>query len=362
LWQQYESFSEQRERKGSAMRILMVGEQDEARQRLSRSLQSERRVVVDATPENGAAEIRRQPPDVLLVLLPDSGGPDLIRALCTADQVGGMYVIAVTAEHHPARLVSSVLAAGSHDVLCAPFTDQELCACVDVHHRLSRWISTRIRIESKPKPPRAVLTDLRAWQYLGDVIADDLETMIGRSLVIEERWPTFTEGTQSAAISMTLPAEQLELCISIVANVTTRRWLGENLLGDPAATDETLDDVMREMANIAGGALKRAALVEGPVLTTGIPVDSRSLPRRESGARCWTIPLDGAASIAVIGEVRRRANCRIPARRLIEGMVVVSDVRNNAGLLLLTSGTRLTSTTAQRLSNILDSMMIEVSA
>ena len=149
--------------------------------------------------------------------------------------------------------------------------------------------------------------------------------------------------------------------ISIVADTPTRSWLGANLLGDPAASEEALDDVMREMANVAGGALKRAALIEGPVLTTGIPVDGRSLPARDSGARCWTVPIADGVSIAVIGEIRRRANRRIPAQRLSEGMIVVNDVHSDAGLLLLPAGTRLTSTTADNLRDLLDLAVIEVS-
>jgi CheY-like chemotaxis protein len=343
------------------MRILVVGEDAEARGRLHHSLQSNEREVIEATVDGAEAEIQRQEPDVLLLLLPDVGSPELLRTLCAAGTSGGMYVIGVTAEHQPARTISSAVAAGSHDVLCAPYTTQELRACVDVQRRLRRWMSTRLRVLGKVEPQKSKVDDLRAWHYLGDVIADDLETMLGRSLVIEEDWPTFTDSIQLATISMTLASEQLELCISIVADTTTRRWLGETLLGDAAAADESIDDVMREMANVAGGALKRAALIEGPVLTTGIPVDGRSLPVRESGARCWTMPLDGGASVAVIGEIRRRANRRIPARRLCEGMVVVADVRNQVGTLLVPSGTRLTLTTAERLSNLLDSALIEIS-
>jgi CheY-like chemotaxis protein len=345
------------------VRILIVGEHAEARQRLAHMLQSDHREIVDAAIEGAAAEIRRQAPRVLLVLLPDVGTPELLRTLSAADKAGGMYVVGVTAEHHQPRMISSAIAAGAHDVLCPPYAAQELSACVDVERRLRRWMSTRMRvIDANAVPTTSVLNDLRAWNYLGDVIADDFESMFNHPLVVVEGWPTFTESIQLAAISMTLAAEQLELCVSIVADSATRRWLGERLLGDSAASELALDDVMRELANIAGGALKRAAGAEGPVLAAGIPIDGRSLPGRDTGARCWTIPLEGSAVLAVIGEVRRRANRRIPATRLTEGMVVVGNVCNSAGVLLLLSGTRLTSTTVARLSNMLDTTLIEVSS
>ena len=64
----------------------------------------------------------------------------------------------------------------------------------------------------------------------------------------------------------------------------------------------------------------------------------------------------------LIADARTRANRRVPARRLAEGMVVVKDVLNGAGVLLLPSGTRLTSTTAERLSRLLDQTLIDVCA
>ena len=88
---------------------------------------------------------------------------------------------------------------------------------------------------------------------------------------------------------------------------------------------------MREIANVAGGALKRAALIEGPVLSTGIPVDGRSLPGRRRAVR------DAGRSGSTTDRHRRdrrerqRANRRIPAKRLIEGMIVVTDSPERRG-------------------------------
>ena len=342
------------------MRVVVASDSDEGRARLVRILTSDDRRTLGVDLDGLEAEIRHAVPDILVLEIPASGGPDLVRKICAAEPSRSMYILSVIGEHLPPRTSMSVVAAGSHDVLRAPYTAADLCAQVDIHRRLRGWIADRRTPAAKP--PSSELIELRAWDYLGDIIADDLEAMIGRPLELEARWPPMTDSIQLATIAMSLPSDQLELCISIVADTASRKWLGQTLLGDPAAPEDALDDVMRELANVAGGALKRAALVEGPVLSTGIPVDGRSLPGRESGARCWTAPLEGDAVIGVIGEIRRRANRRIPARRLREGMVVVGDVRNGAGVLLLPSGTRLTSTTAERLSSLLDRMFVEVTA
>jgi CheY-like chemotaxis protein len=339
-------------------RILIVGDHDESQTR-ARRLLSEYSTVIEVDSESADAEIRAHPPQILIFFWPESGGAELLRSFIAADKTGGMYVITASADHQPMRSVASAFAAGSHDVMSGSYCALELLARVDVRRRLRRWISSSAK---EPTSTRSVVDALRAWRGLGDVVAEDLETMLNRSLTVEEGWPPFGESIQLATISMALPSEHVELCLSLVADTPTRRWLGETLLGDADASEEAIDDLMREMVNVAGGALKLAVIAEGPTLTTGIPVDGRSLPGRDSGAKCWTIPLDVGVSIAIIGEVRRRANRRIPAIRLSEGMVVVNDVRNVGGVLLVPSGTRLTSTTAHRLSSLLDLTLVEVSA
>jgi hypothetical protein len=166
---------------------------------------------------------------------------------------------------------------------------------------------------------------------------------------------------QLATIPMTHPSAQLDLCVSIGADLHARRWLGIAMLGDETASDEVLRDIMRELANIAGGALKRAVQHEQTTLITGLPLDS-DLTLCGPGARYWEIETEDGGVIGLVADVRRRPNRRLPARRLIEGMVVVSDVCNGTGVLLLPSGTRLTSTTAERLSRLLDQTLVEVCA
>jgi hypothetical protein len=161
---------------------------------------------------------------------------------------------------------------------------------------------------------------------------------------------------------MSLPSERVEFHVSIVADQRSRRWLGENLLGDANAPEAALDDVLREMANTAGGALKRTALTENIVLTTGIPVTG-SLARPTTAATpSWIVVLgEGAASIAIVGEVHTTQPVRIAAAKLNEGMVVTRDLRNAAGAVLLPAGTRLTSSMAERLVKSLgEGFIVEV--
>jgi hypothetical protein len=221
---------------------------------------------------------------------------------------------------------------------------------------LCGWIAAQ-----HDKKPDAGLSALRAWRHLDTVVADDLEGMLCQTVKITEKHLPAMSSIQLATIPMTLPSEQLDLCISITADVSARKWLGVTLLGDDAATNDVVQDIMRELANTVGGAFKRAALLERTTVSTGIPIDSDPAPCGP-GARYWEIEAEGGGVFGLVADVRARPNRRVPARRLAEGMVVVKDVCNGSGVLLLPSGTRLTSTTAERLSRLLDQALIDVCA
>ncbi|HEY4244458.1 MAG TPA: hypothetical protein VGM88_31810 [Kofleriaceae bacterium] len=308
------------------------------------------------------AAVRGKLPDVLLYFVPESDGPAQLRALRGADPDGGMYVISVIGvEHHP-RLLSSMVAAGSHDLLRMPYCAEELLVRANVQARLRSWMSAHAAGGTKARDPQGI-RDSRVLKFLGDVVTDDLETMLGRPLQLTESRPaSLGTRTRLAMIPMTLASEQVELCISIVTDVEARKWIGANVLGDPDVTDDVLDDVLREMVNIAGGAVKRAILPEGIVLSTGLPIDGQEPIEYSSSTRSWRIALEDSVALTVIAEVRSRANRRIPASGLSEGMVVVGDLHSQTGTLLLPAGTRLTATTAERLGRLLDEFLVEVSA
>ncbi|HEY4244454.1 MAG TPA: hypothetical protein VGM88_31790 [Kofleriaceae bacterium] len=343
------------------MKIAIIDNPGARREQAARLFREGGHSVEEYEHSQAEVAIRTKPPQILLFAVPESDGPALLRTLCAADATGGMYVVSIVGEHHADRMASSIVAAGSHDVLCAPYSEEELRLRVDVHTRMRGWSPPPAA--ATPKPPCS-LRDARAWQFLGDIVADDLEAMLGRPLRLTERSATApATATRLAMIPMILASEYLELCISIgAADPATLTWLRTHVLGDPGAADAMVGDMLREMANVAGGAVKRAIVPEGIALSTGIPVDGGGTTDYGTSARTWRVELEGTAALTVIAHIRTRANRRVPARVLCEGMVVIGDVRNAAGMLLLPAGTRLTSTTADRLGKLLDSSLIEVSS
>jgi DNA-binding response OmpR family regulator len=336
------------------MRILIVSEDIGLRSGLVAALESTRRMPIASDVQHATVEIQRLVPDVVIVHVASLVDLAVISSLSALDPSGSMYVLALLCPQLSGRAVAGAVAAGCHDVLRMPYSREELSMRIDARQRLQRWSGASHNHDAKPSP-------LRAWQYLDTVVVDDLESMLCRGLQLTEKRMPVAPSMQFATIPMTLASEQLDLCISIAVDLATRQWLGVAMLGDETASSDVIHDIMRELANTAGGAFKRAAHHERSTLTAGLPVDS-DLSSCGPDARYWEIETEDGGVLGLVADVRRRPNRRVPARRLAEGMVVVENVCNGAGVLLLPSGTRLTSTTAERLSRLLDQTLIEVCA
>jgi hypothetical protein len=165
-------------------------------------------------------------------------------------------------------------------------------------------------------------------------------------------------------IPLSLATEELELRVWLAVDAPAVAWLGRALLAEPSPGAAVVDDILREMVNTAGGAIKRAALPESVTLTAGIPTNDAPLRTQGDGIRSYTFALDGGkASMALMGEIRKRDNTRVPASKLREGMVLVHDLRSENGMLLVAAGSRLTSTTAERVAKLLgDRFFVEVAS
>jgi hypothetical protein len=187
------------------------------------------------------------------------------------------------------------------------------------------------------------------------LICEDLGAIVGEVVEPIAGWPgNFGRELRGATITMSLALDRIALRVSVMGDRSALKWLGKAVLGDGCAPEATIADMLREMANTAGGAIKRAALPENLTLTTGIPSNATNVRFEGPGVQSWTMPLDGGkANLAIVGEIRERDNQRVPVTGLREGMVLAHDLRTESGALLVTAGSRLTSTTAERLAQVL---------
>ena len=112
------------------------------------------------------------------------------------------------------------------------------------------------------------------------------------------------------------------------------------------------------------GAVKAAFLGEEYRFAAAIPeslvgVDPVKQLEGAEAKRVRAFRSDNAVVYAVV-TLRHQGKIKLPASRLKEGMVVATDVLNDAGLLLVRGGTRLTETTAEKLARMIPKREIEL--
>jgi CheY-like chemotaxis protein len=344
------------------MRVVVVNEKQPERQVVERAL-GRVAIAVDAVGDGKAAVLamQREPAHAIVLAWPATGGPELVQLLRSADTTGQAYLLAIVDSIQPGRDIAAALGAGVHDFLRRPLFEDEVAARVQAPARMLRWAKSVSRTSAYDWSSQFDFENLRAWKCMGSIVAEDFGQLLGETVEPTDGWPAGVErALRGATIAMSLATERTEIRVSIVADPTALALLSESLLGDRNADRNAQDDLMRELANTAGGSIKRAALPDDVTLTTGIPVShAGARPHGPAKTRCWTLPIQkGRAALALVGEIHVRENLRVLASQLREGMVLVHDLRTESGALLVTAGTRLTSTTAERVGKILGSRFV----
>lgn len=337
------------------MRILLLNERRSEREAMVRALPRESFEVQAVNDEFAAlSAISGDAPQLLLVSAPAKGGPELIRRLAGADASGQMYVVVLLESVPSGKELAHYFTCGVHDVIRRPLIDAELLERVKGPTRTLRWARSVTKPALFDFGTGVDLTQLSAWKNLGSLVAGDLAQVAGQSFSMSKgRIHSLAGECLSATIPMSLAGDQLELRVSVVADSPCLSWLRETLLGDAGAPLEAAKDALRELANTAAGAFKRAALKENVVLTTGLPVSNPTFDCNFDHPS-WSLKVEGyPATLLVIAEVREHRNLRVPASKLTEGMVLAHDIRNEAGILLVPAGSRLTTTSALKLSQVL---------
>jgi len=336
--------------------VVVLNDKRPERELIVRVLQQASFTVEAFAETRGAMDcICRSPPQVLVLSWPSSKGADLVRTLRGADSSRQMYIIAILDSTPGGREIPGPLAAGVHDFIRRPLVEPELVGRVQGPARLYKWAKCVTQPLALDFTSALDITRLNIWKTMGEVVAADLAQMVGDDGPVRAGWPEgFGRDLRGATIPMSLPSDQLEVRVSILADRPVIQWLGGVLLGDPKAEEPAMNDVLRELANTAGGAVKRAALPEGIALTTGIPMNEAPVPALGERTKSWMMPINaGKSCLAIVGELRSHENQRVAASELCEGMVLVHDLRSGDGTLLVRAGARFTSTTATRVAQML---------
>lgn len=305
------------------------------------------KVNILTDPAQLAASVAIRVPDVVVAEASFLSGrhgvsPAALRAMRPDDYV---YVIAI-ASRFDGPQVDGLYRAGVDDLLRRGSSREEIIGRGEAPARVRTW-STRLGALSCDFTAQYDLDRLKAWRELEALAAGEFGELLSCDLVSVD---TATLGplVYTAEIVVSFPGERFEIRFAVGVDALSSSALALQLFGGPVGTD-VMEDAVREMANTLAGAFKRTALAEGALFTVGLPVNRAPFSPAASGQRSWVLESRDGNRIAIMALRVAQDPKRVYARDLRQGMVLVQDVRNAAGLTLLTAGTALTERTVERL-------------
>jgi hypothetical protein len=183
-----------------------------------------------------------------------------------------------------------------------------------------------------------------AWSGSGDVIAESLTDFF------QMPFDRSTGGQDSDAAKVATmiqldTANETALTMDLEIEAAFLRSFAAKLFG-ASADGESEQAVLFETVNIVMGAVKRAFEAEGFEPTTGLPRERTAQAARrelsEAGAsKAYVFEVEGQRVSLSLG-LSPRANQTVSVAQLTEGMVLVSDLPDAGGGVLVAHGTRLT--------------------
>lgn len=182
------------------------------------------------------------------------------------------------------------------------------------------------------------------------IVAHELGELIGASLHQSSN-PKKCTLTNTSVISLTLATDHLQVQLGIGVDQHTRDHLAEVLLGGDS-TLEAICDALREMANTAGGAIRRAALDDGMSFAMGLPSNDNVF-QSEKRRRSFAITDANGLYLECVMTMSANVPTRVNVSELREGMVIMTDIVDESGEVIVPAGSSLTETTAERISTLL---------
>jgi len=278
---------------------------------------------------------------------------DLIRRLRLREPASHVYTIVVMSNPTPAS-VAAAFAAGADDLLRRPFVREELIARVETVDRIRRWA---VRLLGDAADRAGGLSSLKAWKSANRAIGTDLADFLDRKLEARPNTLSSDRRVMVAEVPLSVMEEGIECRLRVGIGEASLAGIARILLGEERAPIESLADMVREMANVAGGALVGAADGEGVALTMGVPSDGD--PERDWSEAIGTVQQFslGISGTPLEFSIRLSTQSReltpLCSGDLRPGMTVARKVLAGDGSELLAAGASLTDSSIERLAGAL---------
>jgi hypothetical protein len=201
-----------------------------------------------------------------------------------------------------------------------------------------------VTIEARPAEPLGAfaLLESGAWIGLDDAAANDASVFLRLGLASARRADALAGAGVVAEIRLAMAQEKTEFCFRIGATREALAEAAESVFGARQDDDETLRDLVRELANLIAGAFKGAAAKQSVDLTMGLPIIRDAAERGEplvlASKSFVLVDGRGTISIGVCVDVLRSQREAVRVDALVEGMELAHAVVDRRGTVVVPSG------------------------
>lgn len=173
------------------------------------------------------------------------------------------------------------------------------------------------------------------------------------------------EAPAGVRISLTEASKGLDFTVGLMFPQTALVDLAQEILGDGSLA-ENREALLLEAANVVMGAVKASFFAHELTFTGGLPILTQATELEDGFSQHPVrtrsrIAVEGGVEIELVCYVKETSNRRILATDAREGMVVIDDVKDESGALVVQAGTRLTESLAVRLARMAPLAAISVS-
>lgn len=345
------------------MRILVATEKIAVGLSVSRCLASAGHTVTEER-ETAAVVQRAETGDFDVVIIDNSLSGEAWLPLLQRLRAGQSYFFVIVLGHtkHTAE-ATTAFNMGADDYVRVPFDRAELVARLLPAERIRSLLRSSLRPRHDPTQQ---ISSLSAWQNLETRTTAELSAMLNAECALglpHTEW----QAPRVVQLDYSLPQQQLGVVFHMVAEASALSAMTELMLGTAETAPEVLGEVASEVLNTLGGSFKRDVPSAKLEMTTGLPEESSleaMVQAREEAAEAKTWTIDWAGhGIFVCATIRQRANTPVLVKDLCEGMVLSTEIRNSAGVLLIAPGTRLTTTAIHHIGRVVgDKFQVMVTA
>jgi len=365
-------------RVGTARPKLLIAADDAASARLLV------RVLVQAgydvepvlTGKSAISHATATPYDVMICdwTLPDLDGISVVRHVRA--QVATQPVILLLSSLNGQGPRQQALRAGADDFITKPYEPLQLLDALEAAVARRSQVSAAVAdatITDFPPPPSAVqstpaersqpslvkqsaafIENTAAWRGLDRIVETTLCQGTGVELGYERANLCESGENMSSAVFMVNVSHLVEVAAALFVTWNSGAELARIILRDDNPDDVAIREILVELGSNVLGNVKTALRRDGLMFTLGLGQPA-GMPLASSFARSFAVSWVGGFSgpglrITSVFGARSIPKVAMPLRKLKENMVLAEDLLSDSGTMVLPAGTRMTSSTAERLA------------